>query len=100
MACEQELSRDRADERHQHVPLGVPHVALCSEERIGLRAADLGSSPLDELVARADRETHARHEEEQPLPALERRSTEQHLARDDRWNEPLRQMSDSVVVIA
>ena len=54
--------------------------------------------PLDELVARADRETERGDDREQPLPARERRSPQQDLTRDDRRHEPLREVADAVVV--
>src|SRR4051812_35646339 len=58
-APENALRRERPDERHQHVPLGVPNISLGAEEGVGRGASDDGGSPLDELVAGADAETDA-----------------------------------------
>ena len=97
---EQQLRRDRADEREEHVPLRVPDIALRAEEGVGIAAADERREPLDELVAGAHREAHARDDGEEPPAAPQRRVPQQQFARDDRRHEALSEMPDSVVRVA
>src|SRR5690349_7323437 len=92
-AREEEQRGYRADERHEHVPLGVPDVALSAEERVGGRAAEDGGEPFDQLVGRAHREADADDEKGEPLATLERRSSEQHLAREHGGDEALRDVA-------
>src|SRR6266567_7292575 len=95
-----QLRDDRSDQRVQHVPLRVPDVALRSQKIVRRGPADHGRPPLDELVARADRQADAADDEEQPAARAQRRAAEQHFARDDRGHEALREMTDAVVVVA
>ena len=53
-------------EREEHVPLRVPGVALRPQERGGRFPGGHRRPPFDELVARADGQAHAGHEEEEP----------------------------------
>jgi hypothetical protein len=46
----------RPQERHEHVLLSVPLIALRAQEGVGAFAADQGGPPFHQLVDRADRE--------------------------------------------
>jgi hypothetical protein len=56
--------------------------------------------PLDQLVGGAECETHAHDEEAEPLAARQGRAAEQHLAREHRRDETLREVADAVVVVS
>src|SRR5205085_12518132 len=99
-ACERELRKERADERHEHILLRVPHIALRAEKSICGRAANDSRPPLDEFITRAESQTHARDEKEEPKAASERCAAQEHLARDERGHEALHEMADAVVIVA
>src|SRR5262245_57529535 len=67
-AAERHLRDDRADQGAEHIPLRVPYVALRAEERVRGSTAGDSRSPLEELVAGAEGETHRRDNDEQPAP--------------------------------
>src|SRR5262249_6277406 len=99
LAREQQLRRDRADEREEHVPLRVPGVALRAEEGLRRLAAEQPGPPPEELVGGADRERAHRDEREEPPPALQGRGPQQELAGEDRRHEALREVAEPVVGI-
>src|SRR5690606_14862144 len=53
-AGQEPLRRDGADEGEAHIPLRVPHVALCAEEGVRLGAHEECGPPLQQFVKRAD----------------------------------------------
>ena len=99
-AREQQQRGDRADERHEHVPLRVPDVALGAEEGVGGGAAEHRGEPLDQLVGGADGETDAARRGRTATCRVEGRTAEQDLARDDRGDEALREMAEAIVVVS
>ncbi len=80
--------------------MAVPDIALCGEKRVRLFAHDGGGPPLEQLVERAEGQADTDHEKEEPLAALERRETEQDLAREDGGDEALRNVAEPIVVVA
>src|SRR5207237_2285415 len=98
--AQQRLGGDRAEQRREHVPLRVPHVALRAEERLRGRAAGHGDPPFDELVACADREADRRDEHEQPAAGAQRRRPQQDLPGQDGGHEALREVAQSIIVVA
>src|SRR5205085_11958049 len=86
-ACERELRKERADERHEHILLRVPHITLRAEKSICGRAANGRRPPLDEFITRAESQTHARDAKEEPKAASERRAAQEYLARHARGHE-------------
>src|ERR1043165_8163496 len=99
-AGECELREERAEDRHEHILLRVPHVALRAEKSIRSRAARNGRPPFDKLITRAQGETHARDEKEEPETAPARCAPQEHFARNQRGHEALHEMTDAVVIIA
>jgi hypothetical protein len=65
------------------------------EEGVGGAPANQRRPPLDELIARADRQAYAENDEEEPLAALQRRAPDENLASDDGGHKSLRKMSDA-----
>src|SRR5439155_1106726 len=98
-ASKQQLCRDRAQKSGEHVPLRVPHVALRTKEGIRGVTARKRGPPLEELVARTEREARRRHEDEQPAAGSQRRGAQQDLADQDRGNEALGEVPDAVVIV-
>src|SRR5829696_4308871 len=98
--AEEDLCRERADQGEEHVPLGVPDVALGAEEVCRGRAADHGGPPFDELVEGAEGEAGAGDQEEEPAVPLERGPAQQHLADQDGRHEALGEVAQAVVVVA
>src|SRR5437867_8654729 len=96
---EQQLRRNRAQQRGEHVPLRVPHVALRTEEGVGRMTAGERGPPLEELVARAEREARGRHEDEQPAAGPQRRRAQQDLADQDGGDKALDEVPEAVVVV-
>src|SRR5205085_12562247 len=99
-ACERELRKERADERHEHILLRVPHIALRAEKSICGRAANDSRPPLDEFITRAESQTHAGNEKEEPKAASERCAAQEYLARDERAHEALHEVANAVVIVA
>ena len=84
----QELGTDGADQSQEHVPLGIPDVALRTQEGLcGLTPQQHRRPPLDHLVEGTERQAHADDEEEEPLPGLEWRLPEQDLSSQNHRNE-------------
>jgi hypothetical protein len=98
--AESELGGYRPYQREEHIPLGVPHVALCSEKCISALAAGERGSPLNEFVASTEGQTNCRNKNEQPPASSERRGSQQNLAHEDSRDEALREVAEAVVVIA
>src|SRR5205823_4766470 len=98
--AEQRLGGDGAEQRHEHVPLRIPHVALRAEERLRGRAAGHGDPPLDELIACADREANRGDEHEQPAARAQRRRPQQDLPGHDGGHEALHEVAQSIIVVA
>ncbi len=97
---EQDLRSESAQQAQEHVPLRVPDVALRSEKRQRGLPGSEGRPPFDELVKRRDRETDARHQEEEPAARPQRRLPQEDLPGQDRRHEALHDMAEAVVVIA
>src|SRR5437867_4254549 len=97
---EQQLRRDGAQQRGEHVPLRVPHVALRTEQCVGGMIAGERRPPLEELVARAERQARRSHEDEQPAAGPQRRRAQQDLADQDGRHEALDEVAEAVVIVA
>ena len=95
-----QLGRDRADQRQEHIPLGIPGIALCAEERGCRFPCQESCPPFDQFVEGAEGQTDAGHEEKEPLAVYQRRAPQEDLARKDRGDEPLRGVTDAVVVVS
>ncbi len=77
------------EQGEEHVPVGIPRVALGTE--IGLAdigGNDQGDPPLQELPEGGDGEHDAQDDEIKPPPALKRGLPQQHLADDDGGKNP------------
>src|SRR5262249_33548365 len=81
---EKQLRGHRADQSPEHVPLGVPRVALGSEEGVRLRSGQDRRAPFDELVADGNRQAYAGDEEEDPGTRPQRSLPKDDLTRQDR----------------
>ena len=66
---EQELGGDRPHQGAQHIPVGVPDIALRRQIRIGRLSQQRRCCPFDELETRADREAHGTRQKEKPAAA-------------------------------
>src|SRR2546425_4195922 len=73
-------SRSSCGERREHVPLGVPDVALRAEEGVCSMAACERRPPFEELIECAEGEASRRHEGEKPTARSQRRSAQEDLA--------------------
>ena len=91
---------DGADERHEHVGLRVPWIALRAEKGVGGFLALKRDEPFDEFVARADRETDADNEKSEPAAPREDVAAQQDFPGDDGGDEALREMAEAVEVVA
>ena len=89
-AREQSLPRDGANQRHEHVGLGIERVALRAEKRIRRAAADQRRPPFNQLIARANRQADAEDNEEQPFAGAQRRAPDENFPSDDRGDESLK----------
>src|SRR5207247_1357083 len=98
-ASKDQLCGDSAQQSTEHVPLRVPDVALRTKEGFSGMASRERRPPFEELVTRAEREAHRRHEDEQPTAGPQRRRAQQDLADQDGGDKSLDEVSDAVVVV-
>src|SRR3954466_6239144 len=93
--------RDQStDKSHEHVPLRIPNVALSAEECIGARTEKQSSPPFDEFVKRTDRHADADDDKKEPFTLTQRTPAQKDFAGENRGNEPLSEMANSIVMIA
>ena len=86
---------DRPGQRREHVPLGVPRVALGAEEGLGRRPRRLGGPPLHQFVESTQSETEANDQKWLPRSAADDFEANEQLAGDDRRNEALSKVADA-----
>jgi hypothetical protein len=65
----QRQSNDSPYQRAKHIGLGIPWIALGTEKLVGALAQCERRAPLDEFIARANRQHDADHDEGQHLAA-------------------------------
>ena len=101
VAAREHEQRERgADQAEEHVPLGVPGVALGAEERLRGLPVEERAPPLDELVAGRERQAHRGRQHREPAAASEGRAAHQHLADEDGGDKALDEVAEPVVVVA
>src|SRR3954468_24280950 len=91
------LGSKGAEQGAEHVPLSVPGVPLGAEEIVRGAAADHGGGPFEEFVAGAQGEADAGDQEEEPAAAPHDVAAQQDLPRQDRRDEPLGEVAETIV---
>src|SRR5437763_13763122 len=89
-----------SDQRHAHIALGVPNVALSAEKVVGGGSAEQCGPPFDQFVKRANSQANRENKKRQPIRSRENIEPQQNFASDDRRNEALHEMAEPVIVVA
>src|SRR5690606_14259942 len=99
-AREEEEREDGAKERERHIGLRIPDIALRCKELIRAAPAEQRDGPFDQLVKGAEGKADGDGEDIAPDGRRHEMAADDHLARDNRRHEALRQMAEPVVIIA
>lgn len=99
-AGEKQQRKNSPDQRHQHVRLRIPGIALRAEKFIRPLSKHFCRTPFDQFVRRADRQHDADNHKTKHAPAIHMRTPDQNFARHQRRNKALEEMADLVVRIA
>lgn len=94
---EQQECGDGADQRGEHIGLGIPGIALGAEKLVGPLAKGQGRPPLDELIEGTDRQHDAEDDEGQHPSAPHISPADEDLPGDECRDQTLEEMADLVV---
>lgn len=90
---------DRPDHRIEHIWLCIPDIPLCPEEWVSCRSRPYRYPPLEHLIERAKCHTEPYRKHSYPTLLHDDSLPEEDLSREKYRDEPLREVSDFIIVI-